>query len=288
MAHGRSPTHVRKRRRKARTAATPPAPAQGRVRLQKLLAGAGHGSRRGCEEMIRAGRVRVNGHRAELGEVADPGRDVIELDGERLVVDAPRYWLLHKPKGIVTTVNDTHGRRTVMHFMPPGVGRVYPVGRLDRDSTGLLLLTNDGDLAQRLLHPSHESEKEYRVTVKGELLEKSIARLRTGVRLEDGRTAPAKVAKLHFDPDSASTIFHLTLVEGRNRQIRRAMLILGNPVRKLVRVRMGPLVLGSLPPGGTRPLRGDEVRALKTYASGLRPARRGRAAGSRRRGESRA
>jgi 23S rRNA pseudouridine2605 synthase len=284
MAHGRSPTHTRKRRQTAKV----PAAFEGSARLQKILAGAGLGSRRGCEELIKAGRVRVNGRRAELGESADPTKDVIELDGERVVVDARRYWIVHKPRNVVTTVRDPYGRQTVMHLLPDGIGKVYPVGRLDRESTGLLLLTNDGDLAQRLLHPSHESEKEYRVSVKGELQEHAVEKLRTGVYLDDGRTAPATLARLHFDADANVTTFHLTLIEGRNRQIRRAMLALGHPVKKLVRVRMGPLTLGSLPPGAVRPLRGDEVRALVAYAGGLRPSRRGRAAAHRRRAGTRA
>lgn len=284
MAHGRSPTHVRKRHGTAKAPVGP----ESRARLQKILAAAGFGSRRGCEELIKAGRVSVNGRRAQLGGTADPASDTIELDGERVVVDARRYWLVHKPKDVLTTVNDTHGRRTVMHLLPKGVGRIYPVGRLDRDSAGLLLLTNDGDLAQRLLHPSHESEKEYRVTVKGQVLDRTVARLEKGVHLEDGRTAPAKVAKLHFDADSGMTTFHLTLVEGRNRQIRRAMVALKHPVKKLVRVRMGPLTLGSLPPGGARPLRSAELRALMSYVARLKPSRRAGAAGRRRRAGSRA
>ncbi len=269
MAHGRSPRHVRKRAPVESAEA-----AAGRTRLQKILAAAGLGSRRSCEELIRAGRVAINGQTAQLGDSADPASDRVSLDGERVRPERPLYWMLHKPTAVVTTVSDPHGRRTVMHLIPEGVGPIHPVGRLDRDSSGLLLLTNDGELTQRLLHPSHQSEKDYRLTVKGELDAERVRKLERGIYLEDGRTAPAKLTRLKVDPDSETSTFVLTLTEGRKRQIRRMLLAVGRPVKKLVRVRIGPLVLGRLAVGRARPLRANEVRAVKAYAARLEPAGR--------------
>ncbi len=271
MAHGRSPRHVRKR-----SAAGNSQEPAGKIRVQKILAAAGLASRRGSEDLIRSGRVMVNGRKAELGDCANALEDEVTVDGERIRRERPRYWMLHKPTSVVTTVSDPHGRRTVMHLLPDGIGSVHPVGRLDRDSSGLLLLTNDGDLTQKLLHPSHQSEKDYRVMVKGEMDAEQISRLEKGIYLEDGRTAPAQVAQLRPDSDNGTTSFVLTLTEGRKRQIRRMMLALGRPVKKLVRTRMGPLVLGRLAVGMARPLRAEEVRRLKAYADRLEPAGRGR------------
>ncbi|MFP6638873.1 MAG: pseudouridine synthase [Myxococcota bacterium] len=250
------------------------------IRLQKLLAAAGFSSRRGAEELIRAGRVTVNGRRAGVGDRADPSRDEVALDGERIRPERPLYWVLNKPTGVVTTVRDPHGRSTVMQFLPEGLGRIHPVGRLDRDSSGLLLMTNDGELTQQLLHPSRESEKEYRVHVKGELEPRTLERLRRGVRLDDGPSAPVHVGSVRFEADSQTSRLLLTLTEGRKRQIRRTLFRLGHPVRKLTRIRIGPLRLGRLAVGAARPLRSEEVRALKAYAAGLeqkpRPRRRSR------------
>jgi 23S rRNA pseudouridine2605 synthase len=253
----------------------------GPLRLQKVLAAAGIASRRGAEELIREGRVAIDGRVASLGDSADPTSEVITFDGERVRLERPLYWMLHKPVGVVTSVSDPHGRRTVMHLLPEGLGRVYPVGRLDRDSSGLLLMINDGALTQRLLHPSHESEKEYRVTVRGEVSEATFERLRKGVYIDDGRTAPARVEGARYEPANELTVFRLTLTEGRKRQIRRTMLALGHPVKRLVRTRVGPVNLGKLAPGASRPLRDDEVRALRAYADRLKPSRQ--SAGARRR-----
>jgi len=254
-----------------RQRAKPPAvePLSGSMRLQKILAAAGHGSRRGAETLIRDGRVSVNGESAGLGDSADPMHDVIRLDGERIAVQRPEYWLLHKPTAVVTTMRDTHGRSTVMDFIPPQLGLLRPVGRLDRDTSGLLLMTNDGAMIQALLHPSHQSEKEYRVLVKGDVPAKKLERLAKGIYLDDGRTAPAVVSGARYEDAKDMTLFHLTLIEGRKRQIRRSMLALGHPVKKLVRVRMGPLKLGRLETGKSRPLRPDEIRALKAHVGSL-------------------
>jgi 23S rRNA pseudouridine2605 synthase len=239
------------------------------VRLQKILALAGFGSRRSVEEYLRQGRVTVNGKIAKLGDSADPSHDVVDLDGERVTSQALAYWMVHKPTGVLSTLRDDEGRRTVVDLLPAGVPRVYPVGRLDWDTSGLLLLTNDGALTHVLLHPSLGNEREYSVTVKGDFPEKVQRRLARGIRLEDGVTAPAVVSNVHCDSDAGTSRFSLTISEGRKHQIRRSLLAMGHPVKKLVRVRMGPLRLGRLKRGSARPLREDEVRALHAHAAAL-------------------
>jgi 23S rRNA pseudouridine2605 synthase len=250
----------------------------GPVRLQKLLSAAGFGSRRGSEEYLRTGRVTVNGVVAKLGDSAHPRRDVVEVDGERLEREAVAYWIAHKPAGVVTTVRDPQGRRTIMDLLPKRLAQVHPVGRLDYESTGLVILTNDGALTHALLHPSLRNEREYRVTVKGEVDERVRSALEHGVVLEEGRTAPAQVGRVTFDPTSGTSTFSLTLVEGKNRQIRRSLLALGRPVKRLVRVRIGPLRLGSLPRGEARALRPDEVQQLRVHVAKLTASRSGRRA----------
>jgi 23S rRNA pseudouridine2605 synthase len=251
-------------------------PRAGRQRLQKILAAAGIASRRAAEELLREGRVRVNGRTASLGDSADPARDAIAVDGERVRAEPLRYWMLHKPRGVVTTARDPEGRPSVLDLVPEARVRLFPVGRLDRETEGLVLLTNDGALAHALLHPSLESEREYRMRVRGRVSEATRLRLERGVPLAEGRTAPARAVVLGFDPEADATRLGLTLVEGRKRQIRRALRALGHPVRRLVRVRMGPLRLGRLARGEARPLRPEEVRALRAHAERLR-ARAGRA-----------
>lgn len=237
------------------------------LRLQRILAAAGVTARRGAEALIRAGRVRVNGELAQLGDRADPWRDEVTLDGEPLRPQRPVYWMLHKPRGVLSSVRDPEGRATVLDLLPAHGTRVYPVGRLDRDSEGLLLLTNDGLLAHALLHPSHEVEREYEVLVRGLIGDEALARLARGVRLEDGWTAPARVAQVRRDARSDTTRFRLTLHEGRKRQIRRALQALGHPVRELCRVRFGPLRLGTLRRGHARKLDAAERRALEALAA---------------------
>ena len=241
-----------------------------RERLQKLLAAAGLASRRQAEAWIRAGRVRVNGRVAALGEAADPARDEVRVDGRPLPAPPRRYWLLHKPRGVLTTTRDPRqeGRRTVMDLLPAEARalRLFPVGRLDLDSEGLLLLTNDGGVAQVLLHPSRETEREYQVTVAGRFDAAAAARLAAGPVLEDGRMAPCRVGPRRHDARRDRTTFALVLHEGRKRQIRRALRRLGHRVERLVRTRMGPLHLGALPPGAARPLSERERRALLAFA----------------------
>lgn len=237
-------------------------------------------SRRAAEALIRAGRVGVDGVPATIGQSADPAHQVITVDG-RPVDAAPRaYWLLHKPRGVLTTTRDPQGRRTVVDLLPPDVPRLFPVGRLDLETEGLVLLTNDGEVAHALLHPSLGSEREYRVTVRGLAAPATLRRLARGVRLDDGPTAPARVGPARRDRSRGTTAFSLVIAEGRKRQIRRALAALGHPVVRLVRVRMGPVELGRLAPGRARPLRAAELRALRRHVRELQ-ARRSRGAAER-------
>jgi len=230
------------------------------VRLQKVLAQAGLGSRRVCEELVEAGRVRVNDEIAVLGRRVDPETDIIEVDRAQIGTRAGLvHYLLNKPAGVITTASDTHGRPTVIDIVPPDP-RVFPVGRLDADSEGLLLLTNDGDLTHRLTHPSYGVEKEYLVEVEGEPHRGALRRLREGVDLDDGTTSPAKVALLD------ARLLRITIHEGRNRQVRRMCDAVGFPVLRLVRTRIGTLTDRTLTPGAWRPLTQDEVRAVERAA----------------------
>jgi len=232
-------------------------------RLQKVLAVRGWGSRRACEELITSGRVTVNGEVAVLGRRVDTEHDRVEVDGVPIGVKPGLvYYLLNKPTGVVTTASDTHGRPTVVELVPPEP-RVYPVGRLDIDTEGLLLLTNDGDLAQRLTHPSHGVEKEYLVEVAGgTVAQGALRRLRDGTLLDDGITAPAKVSQ------PSAGVLRLTIHEGRNRQVRRMCEAVGAPVERLVRVRIGPLRDAQLRPGEWRALTSRELRALVESVAG--------------------
>lgn len=238
-------------------------------RVQKLLAAAGLASRRTAEAWVRAGRVRIDGVVAQLGDRADPAVQTVTVDGRRLRLAAPSWWMVHKPRGVLTTVRDSEGRRTVMDLLPPGVPRLFPVGRLDFDTEGLVLLTNDGAGAHALLHPSLGSEREYQVTARGRMSDTTLRRLAEGVELDDGPTAPARVGIPRFDARGDTTRFRLVVREGRKRQIRRALAALGHPVVRLVRTRMGPQRLGRLPAGGARPLTGGEVRAITRHARAL-------------------
>jgi 23S rRNA pseudouridine2605 synthase len=206
--------------------------------------------------------VTCNGRVATLGSSADPTRDRIAVDGVALRREPLVYWLLHKPRGVLSTVSDPEGRPTVVDLVPEPRARLFPVGRLDRDTEGLLLLTNDGALTHALLHPSHGIEREYQVTVRGAVAERTLRRLARGVRLPEGATAPARVADARYDPRRDVTRLQLTLTEGRKRQIRRALRALGHPVQALVRVRMGPLRLGRLEVGAARRLTARERREL--------------------------
>jgi 23S rRNA pseudouridine2605 synthase len=231
-------------------------------------------SRRAAEALIRAGRVTVDGRVVGIGERADPARAAIAVDGRRVSGARPVYWIVHKPRGVVTTTADRHASRTVLDLLPADVPRLFPVGRLDRDTEGLVLLTNDGELAHVLLHPSFESEREYRVVARGCMGRASLGRLSRGVPLAEGSTAPARLAGVRVDRARGLTSFRLVVIEGRKRQIRRALATLGHPVVRLVRTRMGPLGLGDLPQGRARRLGRDELAALRRHARARRGRRR--------------
>lgn len=245
-------------------------------RLQKLLAQAGHGSRRSCEDLIAQGRVRVNGQVAQLGQKADPARDTITLDGEPLAApERPTHILLHKPRGVVSSLDPQGDRQTVVDLVRLKL-RLYPVGRLDAESEGLILLTNDGELANRLTHPRYEVEKEYRVLVKGTPDHERLEVWRRGVVLknpetgEQVRTLPARVTA--DAPGHGSTWLTVVMREGRKHEIRDVGATLGLPVKRLIRVRMGSLLLGDLKPGAWRSLTSAEVAELKGEAGEQRQA----------------
>jgi len=238
----------------------PPSKTEGE-RLQRVLARAGLGSRRSVEDLISAGRVRVNGRVAELGNRADPGTDTVTVDG----VPVPtrpglRYLALNKPAGVTSTLKDPHTGQTVADLLPPDQPRVVPVGRLDRDSEGLLLLTNDGDLAHRLQHPRFGVEKEYLVEVEGRPARRTLKQLVEGVDLDDG-LAHAKAARL-VEARGERAALSLVMGEGRKREIRRMRAAVEHPVSRLVRVRIGPIRLGRMRPGEVRPLAVEEVMEL--------------------------
>jgi 23S rRNA pseudouridine2605 synthase len=237
--------------------------------LQKLLARAGLASRRKAEDLIRAGRISVNGVTASLGTTADPEKDHVLLDGRSVVAQPRAYWILHKPRGVVTTARDPEGRPTVLDLLPAEArgARLFPVGRLDLDSEGLLLLTNDGEVAQAMLHPSLGCEKEYQVTARGRVSPETRRSLAAGIELDDGPMAPCQVGKVRYDPRGDASTFNLILREGRKRLIRRALAARGHPVMRLIRIRMGPLRLGRLRPRQARPLTARERRALPRASS---------------------
>lgn len=241
------------------------------IRLQKLLSMAGIASRRASEQLILEGRVVVNGEVVmTLGSKADPAHDDVRVDGRRLRFDIrPRYIVMNKPKGYVTTRKDPEGRKTVMDLLDGVREYVYPVGRLDYETDGLLLMTSDGDLAARLTHPSHEVERVYEAIVVGSPADEDLEKLRRGVFLDGRRTAPATVRRGGTSGKGTKQLTKLTigLHEGRNRQVRRMCASIGHPVRKLTRIRMGPVSLGALRPGQWRDLTPKEVRLLQEAAS---------------------
>ncbi len=250
-------------------------------RLQKILARAGFGSRRACEEFVLQGRVEVDGKLVtELGTRADPGTQEIRLDGEPVRAQRSAYYLLYKPRGVICSLRAERGRRRAVDLVPDP-RRLYTVGRLDEDSEGLIVVTNDGELTQRLTHPRYAVPKEYGVTVDGPASPAALAKLRAGVYLAEGRTAPAEVKLLHKGRRGEISI---KITEGLNRQVRRMLAAVGLEVRRLVRRRIGPLEVGRLKPGSCRRLSDGEVRALLAAASGPKkkpPRRKRRPAASR-------
>jgi len=235
-----------------------------RERLARYLARSGVASRRRAEGLIATGRVAVNGVVVTTPAFnVDPERDRVTVDGKPVGPEPRVYLVLNKPPGYVSTVSDPHGRPTVLDLVPR-IGRLYPVGRLDADSEGLLLLTNDGELTVLLTHPRYHVPKTYRVWVAGVPDRSALTRLARGVELEDGPTAPARVRMVRAGRGGA--VLEFTLYEGRKRQVRRMCAAVGHPVRRLVRVGLGPLSLGDLPPGRWRELTSGEVAALRRAA----------------------
>ena len=239
------------------------------LRLNRFLAQAGVGSRRRCDDLIRTGRIRVNGlPTSELGTKVDPSRDEVELDGARVAAPAEQWTLaLNKPAEVLVAARDGRGRRTVMDLLDGAPGRVFPVGRLDYRSEGLLLLTSDGDLGFRLAHPRFKVDKCYHVDVASAVPREAVEALRRGVVLDDGPTLPARVRVLRRSPGQPQTI-EIELREGRKRQVRRMLALFGLDVTRLTRVRFGPIELGQLPPGRWRTLSEAEVLTLRE-ATGL-------------------
>jgi len=231
------------------------------MRLQRYLALCGIASRRASETLIRDGRVTVNGAIAALGSSVDPDHDEVCVNGKPIRRERPVYILLHKPKGTITTVDDPQGRRTVLDCLQGVRARVYPVGRLDLDVSGVLLLTNDGELAQRLTHPRYGVTKVYIATVRGHVSDEALRRLETGVPLADGVSAPARAAILGRDKDT--TRLRLTLHEGRKREVKRMCAEIGHDVVKLRRTLFAGIEAGSLRPGQWRWLRPAEVAHLR-------------------------
>jgi pseudouridine synthase len=233
------------------------------VRINRYLAAAGIGSRRAVEDLVRTGRVVVNGEiERDLARRIGLG-DAVAVDGRPVGREAPVHVLLHKPGGVVTTARDPQGRRTVLDLVDAGA-RLFPVGRLDRDTTGALILTNDGELAHRLMHPRHEVEKTYVATLRGEVPEDAVRRLAAGVDLDGRPTAPARVSVIERHPDR--TVLEIVLREGRNRQVRRMAEVVGHPALALHRPRYGPVGLGRLRPGGWRALTARELADLRSAA----------------------
>lgn len=233
-------------------------------RIQKIIAESGYCSRRKAEELIREKRVKCNGHPVVLGQKCMAGRDIITVDGERIFVQKKRqelYLMMHKPRGYLTSMSDDRGRRCVTELLPETPLRVYPIGRLDLNSEGLLLFTSDGDFANDMMHPSREVTKTYRVTVRPDVTDEQAAKLSAGVYLDGRITAPATVNILTKQPNRV--VMEISIHEGRNRQIRRMCEEVGLEVARLKRIAIGPLRLGMLKPGDVRELSKDELKAIR-------------------------
>ncbi len=235
-------------------------------RLQKILAKMGIASRRGAEEIILEGRVTVNGQTASLGMKADPSKDHIKLDGKLLSKPEPKiYLMMNKPRNVITTLSETEERPSVRDYLKKIRYRVFPVGRLDFDSEGLLLLTNDGDFAHAILHPSKKIPKTYHVKIKGIIEDEKIEKLKKGVKLQDGMTQPAKVKKLRKAEENSW--IEITIYEGKKRQVRKMLERVGHDVLKLKRVKINGIELGNLPPGELRYLTPEETNKIKKEIS---------------------
>lgn len=237
-----------------------------RQRLQKMLAAAGIASRRKSEEYIAAGRVKVNGNIAQIGDSVDPANDIVTLDGKEVRISGDKIYLaLHKPRGFVTTMNDERNRKCVAMLVSDIPERVYPIGRLDKDSEGLLLMTNDGEFANKIMHPSRQIAKTYRVTVRPNITEEQITKICTGIVIDGQMTAPAK-AKLVSQYENRAVV-EIVLYEGRNREIRKMCEALGLEVARLKRIAEGPVRLGMLAQGKYRELKPEEIKGLMAEAN---------------------
>ena len=232
------------------------------MRINKYLAECGVASRRACDKLIEEGKVCVNGRTCSLGQDVDEKSDVVTVEGRKVALPAVhKYYMMNKPKGYVCTVSDDRGRKTVMDLLPQNAGRVYPVGRLDYVSEGMLLFTDDGELAFRLTHPKNEITKTYLVRIEGEVSEQLLNKLRAGVELDGKMTGKSKIRIV--ETDKKYTKLHVTIGEGRNRQVRRMFEIIGKEVVFLKRIRIGEMTLGSLERGKVRSLNAEEVFYLK-------------------------
>lgn len=233
------------------------------IRVQRILQQAGLASRRTAEEWVKAGRVAINGQRAELGAAADPSRDTVTVDGRPVKIDdrPPICVALHKPPGYTTSMKDRHAEHLISELIPPKYGRLFPVGRLDRDSEGLILLTNDGVLAHALMHPTSGIQKVYEVWVEGVPRKSHLERMRHGIELEDGTAKPDRVDLIK--KENGRALLRVTLHEGRKREVRRLFDSIGHSVQQLVRVQFGNIKLEGLEPGRSRPLSNREVRELR-------------------------
>ncbi len=234
------------------------------MRIHKVLSDNGIASRRKAEEMIQKGRVSVNGHKAIIGQDINPIKDIIAIDGQRVGLRAnteKHYIALYKPRGWVTTMSDELGRKCIAQFVEDMPGKVYPIGRLDKDSEGLLLLTNDGDFANLIMHPRHHISKTYRVTVRPDITEEQLIALSTGVEIDTGKTAPAQV--MVVTKEAGRVVLRMTITEGKNRQIRKMCEAVGLEVARLRRTTIGPIQLGMLQPGEWRELSATEVGSIR-------------------------
>lgn len=235
-----------------------------KVRIQKIIADSGLCSRRKAEELIEKGAVRVNGHPCNLGDKALPGKDIISVNGENITVEKKKrlyYIMLNKPRGYVTTTSDELGRKCVTELLKDVPERVYPIGRLDKDSEGLLLFTNDGSFANDIMHPSRHISKTYRVTVRPDITEQQLVELSAGVEIDGRKTKECSVVVLNKEP--GRVVLQMTIFEGRNRQIRKMCEAVGLEVARLKRTSIGPLKLGMLKPSTYRELKPDELRAIR-------------------------
>lgn len=239
-----------------------------KVRLQKIIADSGICSRRKAEELIAQGRVKINGRHCKVGDKADPIKDIVSIDGERVVFErkkAYRYIMLNKPRGYVTTMSDELDRKCVTELLDGVDARVYPIGRLDKNSEGLLLFTNDGNFANEIMHPSKHVTKTYRVTVRPDVDDEVLVKLSEGVVIDGRKTLPCTV--LVLDKQPGRTVLQMTISEGRNRQIRKMCEAVGLEVARLKRTAVGPIKLGMLKPGTWRDLKPEELRALRNVIS---------------------